>query len=223
MTVPWTKIATGDGIRKAIEEALKSAPSHEGDEKKFSLKVHWESSEIQIQESAFREVNKTTTSIGKTPKELKRPCQDFVAENWSHTGSDVLDAIMEFLDTQYNLDLDNQDRSYSIKLNWDEQYAQYTAEITGTHEDVRNITEQLAWMTATFRNSNDSTNATSKVYFSWTKKRSRIRAEIKPLPLDSSPETNPEKLVDSTDSPQYIFEYEDVSVYIQPKKENQED
>ncbi|KAH0597900.1 hypothetical protein MHUMG1_04272 [Metarhizium humberi] len=227
MAVRATKTPGGEWIYGAIKEALLLAPTDQHGKIKLKLKVHWESRGIQIRESIPpREIDETTTSIGKTPEKPKRTCQDYVAKTWPKTGADVQEALMEFLDCQHSLGSDNLSYlSYKMDLNWVEQYAQYTAEIGGPLERVAAITEQLAWITATFRNSNFSTQGPCKVGFSWwTKERDEVHAEIKPLPLDPSPEPNSEKSIHAANSPQYVFEYNsEDELFLQPMKEDEDD
>ncbi|KAF5136709.1 hypothetical protein E5D57_000478 [Metarhizium anisopliae] len=222
MTVPATKTPGGKWIYGAIEEALLLAPTDQHGKIKLKLKVHWESDGIQFQESIPpRRIDETTTYTGKTSKKPKRSCQDYVAKAWPETGADVPEALMEFLDYQHSFGFDN--LSYKIDLNWVERYAQYTAEILGPLEKVGDIIQQLAWITATFRNSNFSTQGTCKVGLSWTKERGEVHVEIKPLPLGPSPESNSEKFIYAANSRQYVFEYNsEDELFLQPEKEDED-
>lgn len=104
MAVRATKTPGGEWIYGAIKEALLLAPTDQHGKIKLKLKVHWESRGIQIRESIPpREIDETTTSIGKTPEKPKRTCQDYVAKTWPKTGADVQEALMEFLDCQHSL------------------------------------------------------------------------------------------------------------------------
>lgn len=98
MAVQATKTPGGEWIYGAIKEAVLLAPTDQHGKIKLKLKVDWESDGIQFRESIPpREIDETTTSIGKTPKKPKRTCQDYVAKAWPETGADVPGALMEFL------------------------------------------------------------------------------------------------------------------------------
>ncbi|KID99180.1 hypothetical protein MAJ_04970, partial [Metarhizium majus ARSEF 297] len=223
MAVQATKTPGGEWIYGAIKEALLLAPTDQHGKIKLKLKVDWESDGIQFRESIPpRGIDETTTSIGKTPKKPKRTCKDYVAEAWPETGADVPAALMEFLDLPHSFGFDN--LSYKIDLNWVKLYAQYTAEILGPLEQVGDIVQQLAWITATFRNSNFSTQGTCRVGFSWTKERDEVHVEIRPLPLGLSPEPNSEKFTHAANSRQYVFEYNSEDrLFFQPMKEDEDD